>query len=227
MCLLSFCCNHVLTQSQWAPLPDLLRIFLFFKTAIRLEDVLFARSLTSVTSFVTLCNKCQTGLISALWSCTGTSGSSQWSHTQCVVSQVLPHSASDPSCTVVAAHHFWFGEAPLTTGVPRCSWRRLGDFTPSRFSEGLWLHQRGFGGFLFLWKWTPFKKCYISRQGTPANLGHFICLFLLHLFSGLNVRIILNHLPSWVRAAAGVQFPSSFIVARKLNKLMNFVLRPL
>lgn len=83
--------------------------------------------------------------------------------------------------------------------------RDLQDVTPSRFSVGLWLHDRGFSRFLFLWKWTPFKKCYISRQGTPANLGHFICLFLLQVCSGLSIRIILKELPHWLQAADGLQ----------------------
>lgn len=99
----------------------------------------------------------------------------------------------------------------------------LQDVTPSRFSEGFWLHTAGFGRFVFLWKWTPFKKCYISRQGTPAHLGHFICLFLLQVFSGLNIRIILKDLPHWLQAAAGVQFHYTFRSTHHLNKLMSFV----
>lgn len=101
--------------------------------------------------------------------------------------------------------------------------RDLQDVTPSRFSEGLWLHTGGFSRFVFLWKWTPFKKCYISRQGTPANLGHFICLFLLQVFSGLNIRIILKDLPHWLQAAAGVHFHSSCIIVHHPNKLMSLV----
>lgn len=48
---------------------------------------------------------------------------------------------------------------------------------------GLLLHARGLRRFVFLWKWTPFKSCYISRKRMLANLGHFICLYLLQVFS--------------------------------------------
>lgn len=145
---------------------------------------------------------------------------------------------------MIATHHFGLesslhhrGATVIHKGIcPKTPWscstsficvffvffRGLRDVTPSRFSEGLWLHARGFSRLLFLWKRTPFKKCYISRQGTVANLGHFICLFLLQVFSGLSIRIILNDLPHWVCAAAGVQFHSSFIVAHQLNKFISF-----